>query len=81
MWGLFLALVMGIDCFEAFAQPFRPLLEQQQACERPASQPLAAGAAVSGLFDYFGQLIEIRRADPGADTISALVATAPLPTT
>lgn len=35
--------------------------------------PLAATEAVAGLFDYFGGLIERRRAEPGDDTISALL--------
>jgi cytochrome P450 len=35
--------------------------------------PLAAGEAVSELFAYFGHLVERRRADPGDDTISALI--------
>lgn len=35
--------------------------------------PLAATEAVAGLFDYFGHLIERRRAEPGDDTISALL--------
>ncbi|SEG73896.1 hypothetical protein SAMN04489712_110167 [Thermomonospora echinospora] len=36
--------------------------------------PLAGGQAVAELFDYFGHLIERRRAEPGDDTISALIA-------
>lgn len=36
--------------------------------------PLAAPHAVGELFEYFSDLIEIRRRDPGDDTISQLVA-------
>ena len=36
--------------------------------------PLAAGHAVGELFEYFAALIERRRAEPGDDTISELVA-------
>ncbi len=35
---------------------------------------LAAGDAVAELFAYFGDLVERRRAEPGDDTISALIA-------
>lgn len=38
--------------------------------------PLVAADAVGGLFDYFSRLVERRRAQPGDDTISDLVAAA-----
>lgn len=37
--------------------------------------PLRAGKTVGELFEYFAELIERKRAEPGDDTISALVAT------
>lgn len=36
--------------------------------------PLAAADAVGELFEYFAALVEVRRADPGDDAVSALVA-------
>ncbi|MSO86894.1 MAG: cytochrome P450 [Acidimicrobiia bacterium] len=40
-----------------------------------AGDPLQAGASVGELFEYFSDLISQKRAHPGEDTISALVAT------